>query len=157
MTEEQKLFMRDTLPQFIVREQGAAFAMEEWLLDDSDSGIEPNKTITLDGILRTIPTCGTVSCIGGSVELLLGMRTERPVSHTLLAERMGLSYQESDALFYGWMGPADDEVGEYAWPQSFAERYEEADTTLEKAVVAAELCVLVAETDGKCLHVPHVT
>jgi len=144
MTEAQQKFLIETLPAFILREQGAGFAMELW-----HSNGQPGNITVADDLEREFPSCGTICCIGGSAEILLGIEIDKPESG--IAHALGLSRDEGDALFYSWE-MSDDWKHHHRWPYDFRQRFYDADSPLEKAAVAAELLKLVGETKGECLH-----
>jgi hypothetical protein len=143
MTAAQKKFLMVTLPEFIVREQGRGFKMSAWI-----SRGEPGEEHYGDGVRRSIPKCGTVACIGGSVQLLhkLPDGNDREVAKVL-----GITPREEDGLCYYWRPGQSNTVG-CAWPSTFASRFAKAKSTVAKAKIAAELCKLVGKTEGKCLH-----
>ena len=142
MTKKQKQFLTGKLSQFILREQGKGFGMSGWLRNE-----EPGYIVNRDNIARPVPACGTVACIGGSVQHLLGCFPQDDV----IVIELGLTWEKASGLFYGWEVPSR---GEYGWPQKFKTRYAKAKTTLGKAKVAVALLKEVARTNGKCLG-PH--
>lgn len=137
MTAENKKFITKKLIPFVLREQGRGFAMSVW-----DLAVTAGAVRKIDDVLRVIPKCNTVACIGGSIQVLSGgvaNSTERA------APLLGLSYGRAHGLFYGW------EVGHGGWPKEFALRYARAKTTLGKARVAVALLREVVRTNGKVL------
>lgn len=142
MNKEQKLFMSKTLPDFILREQGRGFAMATWKKERA-----PGQEQNLDHVIRSVPPCGTIACLGGSAGILLGLKEDNQSCNVIPA--LGLTYGEGRGLFFSWYNRKGER---YSWPPSFAERYRRARSTVGKARIAAELCKLVAKTNGKCLH-----
>ena len=136
MNARQAKWIVEKLCQFILREQGRGFAMS------FRSRFAPNEKIVADGIRRYPPSCGTVCCIGGSIEILKGkcLETVHEISRSV-----GLTEKQGCALFYGW----EDE-----WPQRHRSRYAKARSMIAKAIVAVSLLKIVAKTRGKCLDVP---
>lgn len=124
----------DSLCEFITREQGRGFAMETWRRKRP-----PGTKMELDEITREFPKCGTVACIGGSIQSL---RPEVNV-YTTADKLLGLNRADADLLFYDW---------KYDWPEPFRTRYEKASTTEAKAEIAVDLLREAVRTAGKCLH-----
>jgi hypothetical protein len=142
MTPKQQKFLMETLPEFILRKQGRGFGMSTWWIHGASG-----YPMIVDNLRRKIPACGTVGCLGGSAEFLLGIPDDKPVS--VVAAHLGLTLEEANGLFYVWKDVTRDGCG---WPPRFAARYEECKTMLGKAWIAAEFCKLVGKTKGKCLH-----
>jgi hypothetical protein len=132
MNKSHKKFILKKLIPFIMRDQGRGFDMEIWI-----------DTVEFDGATRKVPVCGTVACIGGSIQVL------KPNS---LSERvLGLTGEQCYDLFHNWdyFDPRRSNRG--GWPNSFARRFKKAKTTLGKAKVACDLLREVVKTEGKCL------
>lgn len=145
MTRKQQRFLMETLPSYILREQGRGFAMSHWTIEK----LTPGLVLDLDQVKRAVPSCGTVACIGGSSQVLLAASGVGLVG---LSRRLGITTAECSGLFYNWESIyADPECG-CAWPARFIGRYRTASTPFKKAQIAAELCRLVGQTKGKCLH-----
>lgn len=136
-----KRFM-DRLCNFILREQGRGFAMEVW-----DCHPSAGKVLTFDDIERKVPKCGTVCCIGGSIDMLLSKGKELSMSTGETGAAIGLDYRDAKDLFYGWNL---DESG--GWPQTYKLRYVKAKTASGKARVAVSMLKLAVKTHGACFH-----
>lgn len=143
MTDEVKKLYEEKLIPFILREQGNGFAMESWT-----QGVKPGNNLEFDGVLHDFPQCGTVCCIGGSLEIIKC----RFLTKLEASDLLGLSDQERYGLFYCWT--SSDRGRGYRWPDEFIDRFEEASTPLEKAHVAVDLLREVVRTEGECLHHP---
>ena len=142
MNAKQKDFIRKKLIPFILREQGTGFSMANWRLI-GDAG----EVISSDHIERKIPPCGTVCCIGGSIEFLKGVN--RYESNELdLGKLIGLTPSQTDGLFYGWVKGS---MTETHWPAKFRQDFAARKSTLGKAKVAVALLKEVIRTEGKCL------
>jgi len=143
MTKKQKTFVLKRLVPFILREQGRGFGMDYWMR----TGITPGDEWIVDGVARRAPRCGTVCCIGGSINFLKTKGKEE-FGPATAAEHIGLSYDRACSLFYGW-------TGEYAdvrsWPEPYLSDYEEANTPYRKARVAVRLLREIVRTDGKVM------
>lgn len=142
MTPAQQEFLMKTLPEFVLGEQGRGFAMEIWK-EEFDPGTHRN----FDDVVREVPACGTIMCLGGSAETLL--KFPRGCDSQDVGAAMGLSFDESNGLFYGW---GNTSYGDCCWPLNFRKDFENATTAIAKATVAVRLCVLVGQTKGACLH-----
>jgi hypothetical protein len=128
----RKNFILKELIPFILREEGRGFGMGYWM-EKGPIGAR----LSVDGIPRGIPRCGTVACIGGSVNVLAGGYEEDAA-----ATALGLSSRRAHTLFYGW---------ERNWPKRFSQGYRNAHTTLGKANVVVRLLREVVRTNGKVL------
>jgi len=149
MTKEQKHFIVKKLIPFIMREQGRGFAMSRWWFER-----EPGSQCTGDGIRRRVPNCGTVCCIGGSVQVLRGEEGHFFSPTLYVREALGLSEDETVGLCYNWAeseGAFNSEVP-FAWPMKFRSAFARAKTPLGKAKVACRLLKEVVRTEGKCLR-----
>lgn len=124
-----KKFILNHLIPFILRDAGHGFAMETWkeYAPKEDGGKEYNY----DWIQRRAPACGTVACIGGSIQCLTGIKGIRTSARLL-----GITPEEANGLFYDWDKYSD------GWPQQFSEQFEKAKTPYTKARVA---CALLRE------------
>lgn len=140
MDKAKKQFILKKLIPFILREQGRGFAMSVWRPRD----ISPGEPITYDNVCRKVPECGTVACIGGSLEALGACKD----ADNRGGRALGISHDAARGLFYNWY-PC---TNHFAWPLSFANRYKKAKTTLGKAKVAVALLREVVKTNGKCLE-----
>jgi len=134
MTKAQQMFITDELCPFILREQGRGFQMRLWRWNHP-----PGTLGWFDGLRRVAPKCGTVSCIGGSIEILLN---QTPLSFSGAGALIGLNEREARKLFHQ----------DVRWPLPFRARWHKAKTPLAKARVAVALLKLVAKTKGACLH-----
>ena len=92
MNEAQKKFIKNELIPFILREQGCGFAMQSWWEEEL-----PGTLTVWDGIKRKTPKCGSVCCIGGTVQMLKKLPSG---ADRLIAQVMGLTYDEALGLFY---------------------------------------------------------
>lgn len=142
ITKKQKTFIRETLIPFILRHEGAGFAMNRW----KDEYLISGQTTWADNIGRTVPPCGTVACIGGSTQFLCKLNT---MSSNVLGRRLGLTAAEAQGLFYGYDGPEEGGLG---WPRRYRIQFYRADTPLAKAKIAVKMLEKVIETNGKILH-----
>lgn len=132
MNKKHADFIRKELIPFILRERGRGFAMDVW------RGRVSGRP-TFDGVRRSAPSCGTIACIGGSVEILKPFHPPR--------ESLGLDGRHSWGLFHEEQSMRE----RFGWPPSFARRYKRARTARGKAQVAAELLELVAQSRGRVL------
>lgn len=163
MNKEQKEFIRKKLIPFIRRENGKGFSMWNWL--------------SLGLAYPTAPKCGTIACIGGSIELL--MLQEKNLIKTddkdhfvymgreplddvgeltipVLGKRIGLSTDEAHALFYDF-GVNDEPViqkdgSQYGWPLKYRKAYVKCRSSKAQAEVAISLLRAVVRTNGKVLR-----
>lgn len=133
-----KKFILNHLIPFILRDAGHGFAMDSWKepAPKEDGG----KEYSFDDIYRRAPACGTVACIGGSIQCLTGLRlnADRKMAHLL-----GITPDEVEGLFYSWMEYED------GWPKKFAERFTQAETPYQKARVACALLRQIALKGSK--------
>ena len=134
MTKEQKRFVLEELCPFVLRENGNGFSMGVWLEKK-----KPGGRFIQDGLWRSGPSCGTVCCIGGSIEVLMGLEEESTEKE--VAKAIGLN--ESVAKNLCWV---------CLWPERFRKRFLKCRTPLGKAKVAVALLKEVVRTDGKCLR-----
>lgn len=138
-----KKFILNHLIPFILRDAGRGFAMNHWNISVSDD----DDVQWMDNIAdRKVPACGTVACIGGSIECLTGIRgggdDERAAK---MSKILGLSEWQTHGLFYDW------EPYEGGWPEEYAKRFALADTPYKKARVACALLRQIALKGGKVL------
>lgn len=135
MNAKQKKFILEKLCPFILREQGRGFIMQHWSINtNSDKYYYSDKI----GYIKS-PQCGTVCCIGGSIDIL----TKCKIPHD---EVMGLPEEMLNGLFYGFDGH-----DECAWPDKYVLALENAKTPLAAAKVAVKLLHEVVKTNGQCL------
>lgn len=138
MTKAHKKFILSKLIPFILREQGRGFMMRCWgMIDIRKSYPHPD----LFGKLIKPPVCGTVCCIGGSIEYL---KVNKTLDHYGRFKEMGaligLNEIQANNLFLACR-----------WPEPYARMYKEAKNPLNQAKVAVELLRKVAKTGGKVL------
>jgi hypothetical protein len=146
MTDEDKQFILNELIPFILREEGRGFGMSKLYLRRP-----PGTQVTVDDIKRVVPTCGTVCCIKGSIEVLKGLSSDFLLNHEdseQIGALIGLDYERSWALFQRWRLEYDFL---YQWPLKQRQAFAEAETPLAKAEIACEVLRLVVETGGACL------
>lgn len=147
MTKKHKDILLEKLCPFILRDAGHGFCMSQWRCElDSFDHFEAvtHRLKPLDGIEgRRRPACGTTACLGGSLEIVLGL--EWNTNWEDVGAAVGLNPAEADALFFGYGRP-------YGWPPIIAQEFKDAKTPLAKAEVAVKLVKLVVETEGECLH-----
>jgi hypothetical protein len=102
-----------------------------------DKGM-PGEVYGLVGILprakvQKYPECGIIGCLGGWVATIYG---KRQMDNALeFAEQvLGLTYHQAKCLF------ADAAYAAYGqgWPEEFVERYKEAKTLRQRALVMQE-------------------
>lgn len=151
-------FIQNKLIPYILREGGRGFAMDDWIVRKDDTW--ENDIHVGDDVVRKMPPCGTVACIGGSV---LALRNKSVRSGDIsegairfAAKQMGLSTPQARGLFINF-GPDDSDPDqadryEWAWPRSFAVRYGQRKTTMGKAKVAVSLLRAVIRTNGEILR-----
>ena len=158
MNLQQKNFIREKLIPFVLREQGRGFAMSQWLGD-----YIPFTKGKFDGVRRKIPACGTVACLGGSIEAL-SMKIDKVTTEVEsgnydndeMARKIGLTPRQGHTLFFGWRGSKymdkfyDEEPVE-AWPAKYILSFKNAKTPFTKAKVAVALLEEVVKTNGKIL------
>lgn len=148
MNARHKKFILNKLIPFILREQGRGFVMEDWLIKD-----EPGIPLYADEVERKIPVCGTVCCLGGSIQVLKGHRNK--IMPKTAGRHIGLNPQAASGLFMNWDGengyPSVD-GHKYGWPRKFADKYAKATTPYRKAQVAVSLLKEVVKTNGECLR-----
>ena len=144
MNVRHKKFILNRLIPFILREQGRGFGMSSWKI----TWIAPGVLAHVDGINRKVPSCGTVACIGGSIEVLTAVEGDEAVG-----AKIGLDAYQADGLFYGWQ-PSSHKNRRYGWPKKYARMYDRAKSVYGKARVAAALLREVVRTGGKCLVSP---
>jgi hypothetical protein len=142
MPAKAKNFILKKLIPFIMRKQGRGFRMDFWLEHD-----EPGEIFESDFVNRKVPKCGTVCCIGGSIEYLTGKRTG-------LAKAIGLTPRQADGLFNEWLYDSEYPY-KFAWPEKFSNRFREKTTPIGKAKVACDLLREVVKTNGECLKNPN--
>ena len=135
MTANQKRLVCEQLCPRILADEGNGFAMENW-----SEPIESPELI--EGVLYEVPKCGTVCCIGGTLESIVG----KIISEYELGEMIGLDAQQTEALFYCW-----SHIPTARFPLTWASRYrlayERNCTPLGRARVAA--CLLTDMCAGK--------
>jgi hypothetical protein len=142
MNARQKNFILNKLIPFITREHGRGFGMSSWRWAGT-----PGEISAQDNVERKIPVCGTVACIGGSVQILKKSKAK----DRGLAKILGLTTRQVKGLFYRWEpGCYTDEVT--AWPEKFAVAFDKAITPYGKAMVAVRLLKEVVKTNGQCLE-----
>lgn len=149
MNAAQKRFIRRKLIPFILREHGHGFQMHGWIEYET-----PGSRVECDGILRKVPKCGTICCIGGSVQILKSLAGRGTFA---CAEALGLTGLQARGLFYHWDGEesyVDDTDGSYhfyGWPEKFATAFAQRKSAFGKARVAVRLLEEVIKTNGACL------
>lgn len=131
-----KTFILNHLIPFILRDAGRGFVMEKWKMFVPQDG-----KLYLDGVLRQGPVCNTAACIGGSIQILTGIRDREEAGKLL-----GISELDAEKLFFGWR-PEDN-----GWPKKFAERFAAAKTAYGKARVACALLRQIALKGSKVLE-----
>ena len=140
MNAKARRFLLTKLIPFIQREHGNGFVMEDWITQ-----VDDESYLTFDNVShRKAPSCGTVACIGGSVEILLKLKSgdnNRPI-----ADALGLTLDEADGLFYVYQNESD-----YCWPARYRSRFAAATTPRGKASVAVALLKEIAEKGGSIL------
>ena len=150
MNQRQKDFILKKLIPFISREHGRGFAMATWKTSD----LEPGSRGCLDDVVRTIPVCGTVACIGGSVQILKNIGGARFSDFGMGYTRaLGLTLDQVKGLFYSWEVGGDHDYT-CSWPEKFARQFEKARTPYGKSQVAVRLLKEVVRTEGACLNLP---
>lgn len=137
----KKFILKHLIP-FILRDAGRGFAMDTWRTHIPDLG-EP---LYYDDVKRNAPACGTVACIGGSIQCLTGL--DPRTSHTKVAKLLGVTKDQAHGLFFDW---AVGEIGKNGWPDKYAERYRAANTPYKKARVACSLLKQIAKKGSKAL------
>ncbi len=148
MNQRARTFIEKRLIPFVLREHGMGFAMETWYSDVKGLG---ESVYSYDSVPHTEPKCGTVACLGGSVQVLLARSSRDEISRARIAKAIGLSSEQASGLFNNWYGN-EDEGREFGWPKRFARRFEDAKTALGKAKVAVALLREVVKTNGECLR-----
>ena len=150
MNKQQIKFIEKKLIPFVQREAGNGFAMSTWKQAFTERDVEENERLgfveKFDGVEHRPPVCGTVACLGGSIQYLTGKHAIRSLGKTI-----GLSREAAHGLFYMWQ---DDEVNihGYGWPRRFKTAFDKAKTPRGKASVAVRLLREVVRTKGECLH-----
>jgi hypothetical protein len=147
MNATQKKFILNKLIPFMLREHGNGFAMDTWrsTYENNPEEIKRWGLEDFDDVKHKPPSCGTVACIGGSIQLLKKISDGREKQ---LANAIGLTEDQANGLFYHW----DDGSADFGWPGKYINRFEKAKTPLAKAKVAVALLKEVVRTDGKCLE-----
>ena len=139
MTKTQKQFITKKLIPFIEREGGRGFIMQNWLKDC----LVPGETCYKDRLPRKVPICGTVACIGGSIEVLKKPRGGYGYIEAVEAgKEIGLDDLQSNILF----------AASIRWPEPFRRRYLKAKTVRTQAKVAADLLREMVRTNRKVLY-----
>lgn len=160
--EQRKFILRRLIPA-ILRENGKAFAMSEWHENFAADDIDYFEgKYEFDNVLRAIPSCGTVCCIGGTAQILLYPTSrvkgwsQRVMGN--LAKAMGLTFEEAHGLFFNWTDNDDFRgVNECEWPKNFRDAFADRKTARGKANVAVCLLRKIADEGGKCLHIQRDT
>ena len=145
MRKAQKQFILKDLIPFILRESGRGFGMSIWN-SRKTYDTSPGGMFTADDIRREVPACGTICCIGGSVEFL------KPEYRDRGYKALGLSWRQAQGLFYNWGGAGIQVQSFHAWPAKFVRLFEKRKSPLGKAKVAVALLKEVVRTNGKCLN-----
>lgn len=133
-------FVRNYLFPAMRRDKGNGFCMETWR--------SPFWKFRDDVSNRRAPACGTVACIGGTMQLVTGEADE-----TKLGKLLGLSVVQTQALFFSWL-PMDlswssERLG---WPADLARKYARVKSAQAKERVAEEAVLRAVKTKGKCLE-----
>src|SRR5574340_962904 len=93
-----KTFILNYLIPFIMRDAGNGFVMDTWKRKaPKECG---GKEYVYDGIERRAPACGTVACIGGSIQCLTGLNFRFAPNKT--AKLLGITRDEAYGLFFDW-------------------------------------------------------
>lgn len=133
------------------REHGNGFAMQTWGIQ-----IGPGVQNEFDDVVRPAPACGTVCCIGGTIENLT-TGSENPAE---LGELLGLDHYDAYALFFRWNfkpGHPEQALPETrCWPTDLQEKFKNARTPLQKERVAEQMVRLAVKTKGKVFHVKEI-
>lgn len=137
MTKAHKKFILNKLIPFILREQGRGFMMRGWgMISTKNRYLHPD----LERLIKP-PVCGTVCCIGGSIEYLKVRKTLGYAGDfEEMGELIGLNEIQANNLF---LAPA--------WPKSFRTKWHAAKTPLARAKVAVSLLKEVAKKGGTVL------
>jgi hypothetical protein len=133
-----KRFILDHLIPFIMRDAGRGFAMDMWSAENRI----PGYVYEYDGLKRIGPACGTVACIGGSIQCLTGLR-EHQLSK--MAELLGITEIQAYGLFYHYR-PHED-----GWPTEYAKRLRDATTPYRRAQVTCSLLRKIANEGSAAL------
>lgn len=96
----------------------------------------PGAKVTLDGIEREIPKCGTAACIAGWACILSG-ETE-PIGMSRAEKLLGLDDHGGTRLFV-----------EDCWPDKFHRRWQQSKTLITRAKIAAERIDHFIATKGR--------
>jgi len=144
MNAKQRKFIEKKLIPFILRVEGNGFAMSTWISKYTRQA-QREGPMYFDSIAHQRPQCGTVACIGGSIQCLKKVR-----GVDKMAKILGITFEQADGLFHNWE-PGDTGFG---WPESFRERFSNAATPYRKAQVAVALLKRVIKTNGACLNPP---
>lgn len=125
-------FVKDYLFPAMRREHGNGFAMAVWKQDTNI--LSP---IGLDHIYdREAPACHSVMCIGGTMQAILGVRSEKSLARVLGVPFDSEDGNDADSLFYKWHADNGPWLG-LAKPFKRAITPREKEQVAEKAVVAA--------------------
>src|SRR5215831_13287714 len=116
----QRKFILNILIPAILREQGRRFIMDTW--KDTITPEMIGEYYDFDGIdsIVTKKDCGTVCCIGGTMEVLTRKR-----GFSSLSKHIGLTEYEADALFSNWQ---NFYPGELSWPAKYMSYFSKAKT-----------------------------
>jgi len=143
---KQKKFITEKLIPFILRAEGNGFAMDTWKQDFTkqvQNDVENGDDFYFDHVNHKFPVCGTVACIGGSIQCLAGVR-----GMSNMADMLGLTINQTNTPFYSW----DTGRDVHGWPMKFQRQFEARKTPLGKAKVAVALLREVVKTSGECLN-----
>lgn len=142
-----KEFCRQFLFPVMEREHGTGFAMQNWSYD-----VQPGSVVNKDGLTRVAPDCGTMCCIGGTIQHLCIQTAELKATCELFSlnkygELLGLDVYTTESLFYRW-----DMNLPRAWPEPLAQKFADAETPAEKVKIAEQMVRLAVRTKGKCFN-----
>lgn len=132
-----KEFVNEYLFPFMRREAGHGFGMEYWRIGVT----RPN--VIIDEVSHKVPFCGSAMCIGGTMDFLLGTDNMR-----VLAAVLGLTFRDTDALFYNWRFSFMCN----SWPKDLSDAFLAANTPGKKERVAEAVVLRALETGGRCFQ-----
>ena len=142
LNKSEKEFVLKALIPFIMSQQGNGFAMSTW------KAFRPAGALfTVDHVKRVVPPCGTVACLGGSIEMLKKI----PDIDRIYGRLLGMTHNQREGLFYHWPW-YEYEYRPFCWPRDLSTRFFRARTTEGKARVACALLRRIVKFGGQVMH-----
>lgn len=144
-------FVNNHLFPFMRRENSNGFAMSMWRNNLHSFLYQENPIFYGDGIKHGVPACGTAGCIGGSMEIVLGLPIHGATT-SMLGKILGITEKQAGGLFFRWRDNQIDASDKTGWSKHFRRLFTEGKSPQEKEQVAERVILRAIKTHGKSLQ-----